>query len=105
MGSRSKRKEENSFYSDIKQVSHQVKYIKSIYRQFAEYMQKFNKPLEHLVVEMTDAGNIQSVANQDEIWSNWMVLRKLLETETDNTIEEKYLGGWRQRFSRYPTTY
>lgn len=91
----SKRKEENSFYSDIKQVSHQVKYIKSIYRQFAEYMQKFNKPLEHLVIEITDAGNIQSVANQDEIWSNWVVLRKSLETETDNTIEEKNIleGG------------
>lgn len=91
----SKRKGENSFYSDITQVSHQVKYIKSIYRQFAEYMQKFNKPLEHLVVEMTNAGIIQSVANQDEIWYNWVLLRKSLETETSNTIEEKNIleGG------------
>lgn len=91
----SKQKKQGSFFSDIKQVSHQVKYIKSIYRQFAEYMQKFNKPLEHVVVQMTNAGSIYSVVNQDEIWSNWVLLRKLLETETNNTIEEKNIleGG------------
>lgn len=91
----SKQKKQNVFFSDIRQVSHQVKYIKSIYRQFAEYMQKFNKPLEHLFVEMTNAGGIQSIANQDEIWSNWILLRKSLETENSSSIEEKNIleGG------------
>lgn len=91
----SKIKKEDSFYGDIIQKSHQVKYIKSIYRPFAEYMQKFNKPLEHLNVELFPEGHIKSLANQDEIRQAWNVLKESLKPELGNTFEEKNMieGG------------
>ncbi|NIF07517.1 hypothetical protein F3J23_19015 [Chryseobacterium sp. Tr-659] len=90
-----KTKKENYFYGDIIQKSHQVKYIKSIYRQFAEYMQKFNKPLEHLNIELFPEGNIKSLINQDEIKQAWNVLKENLKPELGNTFEEKNMieGG------------
>lgn len=91
----SKNKKEDSFFIDIRQKSHQVKYIKSIYRQLAEYMQKFNKPLEHLTMELFADGTIKSVVNQDEIKEVWNVLKTELESEMGDTIEEKNMikGG------------
>ncbi|KAA0127813.1 LysM peptidoglycan-binding domain-containing protein [Chryseobacterium sp. SN22] len=83
------------FYGEIQQKSHQVKYIKSIYRQFAEYMQKFNKPLEHLVIELSHEGGVESLANQDEIMERWNRLKNELQPEMGNTLEEKNIieGG------------
>ncbi|MFZ4930963.1 hypothetical protein [Chryseobacterium sp. Mn2064] len=88
-------KKEDGFYGDIIQKSHQVKYIKSIYRQFAEYMQKFNKPLEHLNVELFPEGHIKSLTNQEEIRQAWNVLKESLKPELGNTLEEKNMieGG------------
>lgn len=85
----------NLFFVDIIQESHQVKYIKSIYRQLAEYMQRFNKPIEHLILELSTIGEIISVKNQEEIESSWKQLRKILETEMGDTLEEKNMleGG------------
>lgn len=91
----SKFKKDGIFYGDIRQKSHQVKYIKSIYRQFAEYMQKFNKPLEHLVSELFPEGNVKRLANQDEIMKAWNILKGELQPELGNTFEEKNMieGG------------
>lgn len=91
----SKTQEEGVFYGDIQQKSHQVKYIKSIYRQLAEYMQKFNRPLEHLVVELFSEGNIKSLANQDEIKKVWDILKNKLKPELGDTFDEKNMieGG------------
>ncbi|MDQ1097218.1 MULTISPECIES: hypothetical protein [Chryseobacterium] len=88
-------KKENLFQVDIQQKSHQIKYIKSIYRQLAEYMQKFNKPLEHLVVELFQEGNVKTLVNQEEIWNVWNALKKELKPELGNTLEEKNMieGG------------
>ncbi|AZA79544.1 LysM peptidoglycan-binding domain-containing protein [Chryseobacterium sp. G0186] len=91
----SKNKNEESFHIDIKQKSHQVKYIKSIYRQLAEYMQKFNRPMEHLIIELFSDGNIKAVLNQNEIKETWNILKTELEPELGDTIEEKTMieGG------------
>ncbi|PJJ62949.1 hypothetical protein [Chryseobacterium geocarposphaerae] len=91
----SKTKKENVFYSDIKQESHQIKYIKSIYRQFAEYMQKLNKPLEHLILELFDEGKVKALSNQNEVKEIWSSLKKELKPEMGNTPEEKNMieGG------------
>ena len=85
----------NLFFVDITQKSHQVKYIKSIYRQLAEYMQKFNKPIEHLILELSSSGKMISVENQEEIKSSWEILRESLKTEMGDTLEEKNMleGG------------
>uniref|UniRef100_A0AAU6WTK6 Uncharacterized protein n=1 Tax=Chryseobacterium endophyticum TaxID=1854762 RepID=A0AAU6WTK6_9FLAO len=74
---------------------HQVKYIKSIYRQFAEYMQKFNKPLEHLVIGLSQEGGVESLVNQEEITERWNMLKNELQPELGNTFEEKNMieGG------------
>lgn len=85
----------NVFFVDVTQQSHQVKYIKSIYRQLAEYMQRFNKPIEHLILELSTTGKIVSVKNQDEIKSSWKQLRETLQAEMGDTLEEKNMleGG------------
>ena len=85
----------NLFFVDITQKSHQVKYIKSIYRQLAEYMQKFNKPIEHLILELSSSGKMISVENQEEIKSSWEILRESLKAEMGDTLEEKNMleGG------------
>ncbi len=90
-----KQKKDGFFYGDLRQIAHQVKYIKSIYRQFAEYMQKFNRPIDHLNFELNTAGSIKSIANQDEIWSEWMILKQSMQNEVGNTLEEKNIieGG------------
>ncbi|SIT20862.1 hypothetical protein SAMN05421786_10915 [Chryseobacterium ureilyticum] len=97
----SKNKKEDSFYIDIQQKSHQVKYIKSIYRQLAEYMLKFNRPLEHLEVELFSNGAVKSIVNQGEIKETWDVLKAELESEMGNTIEEQnMIKGGDEDFSK-----
>lgn len=83
------------FNGHVKQTLHQVKYIKSIYRQLTEYMQRFNKPIENLVVELSPQGSIKGVSNQSEIKSEWENLRKELQSEMGDTLEEKNMleGG------------
>lgn len=79
----------NLFFVNVTQKSHQVKYIKSIYRQLAEYMQKFNEPIEHLILGLSSFGGIISVENQEEIKTSWKKLRESLKAEMGNTLEEK----------------
>lgn len=100
----SKFKKEGVFYGDIQQKSHQVKYIKSIYRQFAEYMQKFNKPMEHLIIELFPDGAVKSLANQDEIKKSWNTLKGELKPELGNTLEEKNMieGGDKDFSNTFP---
>lgn len=88
-------KKDGIFYGAIQQKLHQVKYIKSIYRQFAEYMQKFNKPLEHLVIGLSQEGGVESLVNQEEITERWNRLKNELQPELGNTFEEKNMieGG------------
>lgn len=100
----SKIKKENAFYGDIQQKSHQVKYIKSIYRQFAEYMQKFNKPMEHLIIELFPTVAMKSLVNQDEINKAWDNLKEELNPEMGNTLEEKNMieGGDKDFSDTFP---
>lgn len=83
------------FYGNVQQTKHQIKYIKSMYRQLTEYMQRFNKPIENLVVELAPQGSIKAISNQSEIKSEWETLRKELRSEMGDTLEEKNMleGG------------
>ncbi len=94
----------NTFYADICQKSHQVKYIKSIYRQFAEYMQKFNKPMEHLIIELFSNGAMKSLENQDEVRETWNALKLQLKPELGNTLEEENMieGGDKDFSDTFP---
>lgn len=84
-----KTKNGNNFFAYLNQESHQVKYIKSIYRALAEYMQKFNEPLEHLVLKLSAQGNIEELTNQQEINQRWQNLKKDLTPQLGNTLEEQ----------------
>ncbi|KIC64777.1 hypothetical protein [Chryseobacterium taiwanense] len=84
-----KTKNGNSFLAHLKQESHEVKYIKSIYRALAEYMQKFNEPLENLVLKLSEKGNIEELTNQQEINQRWQSLKKELTPQLGNTLEEQ----------------
>lgn len=96
----SKEKREDKFYAIVSQKSHQIKYIKSIYRNFAEYMQKFNIPLEHLILELETGGKIQNITNQQDILNSWIALRNSLSAEMGNTLDEKnMLEGGDEDFS------
>jgi len=86
-----KQKKDGSFHANLEQESHQIKYIKSIYRALAEYMQKFNKPLEHLILKLSDTGEIDEVENQEEINKQWLEFKKNLTPELGNTPEEKHM--------------
>jgi len=90
-----KNEKNNLFFVDVSQQSHQVKYIKSMYRQLAEYMQRFNKPIEQLILELSTSGKIMSIENQDEIESSWKKLREILKGEMGDSLEEKNMleGG------------
>ncbi len=85
----------NKFLVKLFQKSHQIKYIKSIYRQFAEFMQKINKPIEYIVLELSSSGKIDLINNQEEIKHSWKELREILEAEMGDTLEEKSMleGG------------
>lgn len=100
----SKFEKEGVFCGEIQQKSHQVKYIKSIYRQFAEYMQKFNKPMEHLIIELFQDGAMKSLLNQDEIKKTWDTLKGELKPELGNTLEEKNMieGGDKDFSNTFP---
>lgn len=91
----SKRVEKDLVALKINQLSHQIKYVKSMYRPLLEYMKKFNKPLENLIVELNENGEIKKIINQDEIHKNWEVLKEELKNEMGNTEEEKKIlqGG------------
>lgn len=84
-----KTKSENNFLAHLNQESHQVKYIKSIYRALAEYMQKFNEPLENLVLKLSEKGSIDELINQQEINQRWQSLKKDLTLQLGNTLEEQ----------------
>ncbi|QDP84766.1 hypothetical protein FNJ88_04070 [Chryseobacterium sp. SNU WT5] len=90
-----KEKHGNVFYAHILQKSHNIRYIKSIYRQFAEYMQRFNKPLKFLNLELSNKGKIVGINNQQEIENSWKSLRVDLVGKMGNTLEEKNIleGG------------
>lgn len=86
------KKEKNDdryFAVSINQEKHEVNYIKSMYRQLAEYMQKFNQPLEVLVLALNSDGSINSILNQEEIKRQWNILRLELASEMIGTLEEK----------------
>ena len=84
-----RQKKEGDFFAYLTQESHQVKYIKSIYRALAEYMQKFNKPLENLVLRLSEKGNVTELMNQQEIKQSWLDLKKELTPQLGDTLEEK----------------
>lgn len=90
-----KEQNQNSFYAELFQKEHQVKYIKSIYRALTEYMQKFNKPLEHLNVKLRPSGEIKEILNQKDIEDKWLLLKEELSPEMGDTLEEKQMleGG------------
>ncbi|MGG5210054.1 hypothetical protein ACQWU4_14075 [Chryseobacterium sp. MIQD13] len=90
-----KSRKKDFFNGNVKQTSHKIKYIKSMYRQLTEYMQRFNKPIENLVVELTPQGSVKTISNQSEIESEWKNLRKELQSEMGDTLEEKNMleGG------------
>ncbi|MCJ8498303.1 hypothetical protein MVI27_08520 [Chryseobacterium salipaludis] len=77
------------FTVNVQQEQHEVNYIKSMYRQLAEYMQKFNRPLEILVLALNSDGSINSILNQEEIKMEWDILRSELASEMIGTLEEK----------------
>jgi len=79
----------DSFFVELTQSSHEVRYVKSIYRQLTEYMQKFNKPLGHLHLALSDKGAIENISNQAEITTVWNDLRQELQAEMGNTLEEQ----------------
>lgn len=84
-----KEKNDKYFRVYLLQEQHEVNYIKSMYRQLAEYMQKFNRPLEALVLSLNSEGSINSILNQEEIKVQWNILRSELESEMVGTLEEK----------------
>jgi len=90
-----KRKGENFFYDKISQKKNILKYIKSIYRPLAEYMQKFNIPLELLFLKIYPQGGIAEVQNQESIYEQWLEVKKELIPEMGNTLEEQQIleGG------------
>ncbi|WP_292008623.1 hypothetical protein [Chryseobacterium sp.] len=84
-----KKRKNDTFIGELEQVFHQVKYVKSIYRALTEYLQKFNKPLEHIVVELSDTGEVSGINNQEEIKDRWTELKRELVSTLGNTLEEK----------------
>lgn len=95
---------EDSFYVDLYQKSHQIKYIKSIYRPLTEYMQKFNKPLEYIRLRLGPGGDIREIKNQKEIEHQWLELKKSLMPEMGDTLEEKQMleGGDKDFANTFP---
>lgn len=90
-----KSKVDQQFKVEIHQKQHNIKYIKSMYRQLAEYMQKFNRPLKKIAIALNLDGSINSILNQPEIETQWKILRSELESEMNGSLEEKNLlvGG------------
>lgn len=86
-----KYEDRNQFCARLIQESHNIKYIKSIYRGLAEYMQKFNKPMEDLILDLSETGSIENIANQSDIFNQWMELKKELSPQLGNTLEEKQM--------------
>ncbi|TWP30806.1 hypothetical protein ETU09_00125 [Apibacter muscae] len=90
-----KREGSDAFYDKVSQKKYTIKYIKSIYRPLAEYMQKFNSPLDLLFLKIAPQGGIAEIKNQESIYDQWLEVKKELTSEMGNTLEEKQIleGG------------